>query len=606
MGIVLIAVVGLGMGILLTRRLRKLTHAAQRLAAGESAVETGLRGRDEIAQVGGAFDTMARNIADSRQQLEDTHAFLQSTLDSLSSHIAILDGSGTILSVNDVWRRFAEANAFFGVSYGVGANYLAICDKAEGECAEEAPQVAQGIREVMAQQRTHFELDYPCHSPEHSRWFVVKVTCFESPDGLRVVVAHENITALKQSEEALRQSEAQIRAVLDTAVDSIISITEQGTIISFNSAAERLFGYRAEEVRGQNVTVLMPPPYHEEHDRYLTQYLLTDEKKIIGIGREVVGKRKDGTTFPMDLAVGEAQIGDQRFFTGIVRDITERKQAEAALRQAHNELEQRVRDRTADLEVANEEVRRFAYIVSHDLRAPLINLKGFAGELRDLCELLNTILPQLLPHLDDPQRTEVMRAITQDGPEALHFIETSVTRMDGLIRAVLDLSRAGQSELHIEPVDTEALAQHIAQTLTHQLAQHDARITIEPLPTVNADRMAMEQILGNLLGNAVKYLEPGRPGEITVRAEREANTTTFHVCDNGRGIAEGDLPRVFELFRRAGRQDTQGEGMGLAFVQTLIRRHGGEMTCRSTLGGGTTFTFTIPHHLVSGDSDAIA
>ena len=215
-----------------------------------------------------------------------------------------------------------------------------------------------------------------------------------------------------------------------------------------------------------------------------------------------------------------------------------------------------------------------------------------------LCELLDRVLPQLLPHLDDPQRTEISRAITQDGPEALGFIESSVTRMDGLIRGVLDLSRAGQRELHIEPVEMQVpVAQQIVQTLTHQLTQQGARVTIDPLPTLNADRFAMEQILGNLLSNAVKYLEPDRPGEISVRAKHETHATRFEVCDNGRGIAEDDIPRVFELFRRVGRQNTQGEGMGLAYVQTLVRRHGGDITCQSTPGTGTTFSFTIAHHL---------
>ncbi len=294
----------------------------------------------------------------------------------------------------------------------------------------------------------------------------------------------------------------------------------------------------------------------------------------------------------------------QELNTELAQRLIAGKQAEEALSQAHDELEQRVRDRTVALEMANEEVRRFAYIVSHDLRAPLINLKGFARELRDLCELLNTTLPQLLPHLDEPQRTEVARALIEDGPEALGFIETSVTRMDGLIRAVLNLSRAGQREMYIEPVDTNALAQDIAQTLRYQLTQHDAHITIEPLPNVHVDRTAMEQIFDNLLGNAVKYLDPDRPGEITVRADCEADTTTFYVCDNGRGIAEDDLPKVFELFRRVGWQDTPGEGMGLAYVQALVRRHGGEITCQSTLGVGSTFTFTIAHHLCPNDPDA--
>ena len=282
-----------------------------------------------------------------------------------------------------------------------------------------------------------------------------------------------------------------------------------------------------------------------------------------------------------------------------------RQDAEAALQSAHDELEQGVRDRTAQLEAANEEVRRFAYIVSHDLRAPLTNLKGFARELRGIFALIQTALLQLLPHLEEPQLTEVTRALTQDGPEALSFIETSVTRMDGLIRAVLNLSRAGQRELYIEPVDPESLVRHIRQTLRHQLTQYSARITIEPLPIVNADRTAMEQILGNLLGNAVQYLEPSRPGEITVRATHQADTTTFQVCDNGRGIDERDIPRIFELFRRVGRRDTTGEGMGLSYVQTLVRRHGGEITCQSTLGVGTTFTFTIANHLLPAEPDAI-
>ena len=406
---------------------------------------------------------------------------------------------------------------------------------------------------------------------------------------------------LQVIEAALRDSEARSTAILQTAVCGIITIDEWGIVASFNPAAERLFGYTAGEVVGQNVRLLMPSPYQEEHDGYLARYRQTGEPHIIGIGREVRARRRDGTTFPIALAVSEMHLDGHRMFTGIVHDLTARVQAEEALRQARDELEVRVRERTAELEAANEEVRRFAYIVSHDLRAPLVNLKGFASELRTAAAVLQAILPAALPHLEATQRTDVARALDQDIPEALGFIETSVTRMDHLIRAMLHLSRLGRRDLHVEPLDMRALVHGTVQTLAHQIAQRQAQVTVAPLPTVIADRTAMEQIMGNLLTNAVAYLAPGRPSEIVVTGERRPEATVFAVCDNGRGIAAEDIPKVFEPFRRVGRQDVPGEGMGLAYVQMLVRRHGGEIRCHSTLGVGTTFTFTIAHQLTEGE-----
>jgi PAS domain S-box-containing protein len=413
-----------------------------------------------------------------------------------------------------------------------------------------------------------------------------------------------DMTTRRQAEMVLRDSEARQHAILQTAVDGIITIDERGIVESFNLGAERLFGYTADEVIGQNISMLMPAPYREEHDGYLARYLQTGEPHIIGIGREVRAQRRDGTMFPIALAVSELHLDGRRMFTGIVHDLTARVQAEEALRRARDELEVRVQERTAELAAANEEVRRFAYIVSHDLRAPLINLKGFASELRAACDVLQTALPAVLPHLEAPQRAEVSRALDQDIPEALGFIDTSVTRMDHLIRAILHLSRLGRRDLHFEPLAMRALVQGTVQTLAHQIAQRQVQVTVEQLPTVIADRTAMEQIMGNLLANAVAYLVPGRPGEIVVTAERRPEGTMFHVRDNGRGIAADDIPKVFELFRRVGTQDVPGEGMGLAYVHMLVRRHGGDIWCHSTLGVGTTFTFTIAHQLARGETHA--
>jgi signal transduction histidine kinase len=291
-------------------------------------------------------------------------------------------------------------------------------------------------------------------------------------------------------------------------------------------------------------------------------------------------------------------------FTGIVHDITARKQAEDALWQARDDLELRVQERTAELEVANEDVRRFAYIVSHDLRAPLVNIKGFAAELQLACEVIQHALPAALPHLETRQRDALTTTLERDVPEALTFIDASVTRMDALIQALLQLSRLGHRELHLERIDMDALVKEVLQTLEHQLVQRQVRVTVDALPSVDADRTALAQIFGNLLSNAVNYLQPGRPGAVVITAERGPVHTTFHVQDNGRGVAAADIPKVFEPFRRVGKQDVPGEGMGLAYVQTLVRRHEGTISCRSTLGVGTTFSFTIAHDLVQGETHA--
>jgi len=172
--------------------------------------------------------------------------------------------------------------------------------------------------------------------------------------------------------------------------------------------------------------------------------------------------------------------------------------------------------------------------------------------------------------------------------------------MDHFVSALLKLSRLGRRELRLEPVDMDALVQATLESLAHQIEERQVEVTVGPLPEVVADRTSMEQIMGNLLGNAVKYLDPDRPGRIGIIAQRGPGETTFHIRDNGRGIAEDDMDKVFAPFRRIGRQDVPGEGMGLPYVQALVRRHGGRIWCESEPGVATTFTFTISNHLAEG------
>lgn len=280
--------------------------------------------------------------------------------------------------------------------------------------------------------------------------------------------------------------------------------------------------------------------------------------------------------------------------------------AEARLRDSNLNLEATVDERTADLREANNEIQRFAYIVSHDLRSPLVNIMGFTSELE---ELRGDIFRRIatLGHMTDSAPlvpadggdVETMldgpdKQLSQDFAEALGFIKSSIAKMDRLITAILNLTREGRREFQPVQIDTRELIESIVSTVAHQAAEADAQIRIEPLPDIISDRLAIEQIFSNLIDNALKYLKPGVPGDITIRGRTKLGFAIFEIADNGRGIDPKDHQRIFDLFRRAGTQDKPGQGIGLAHVRALVRRLGGTMSVSSELHNGSTFTITLP------------
>jgi signal transduction histidine kinase len=269
-----------------------------------------------------------------------------------------------------------------------------------------------------------------------------------------------------------------------------------------------------------------------------------------------------------------------------------------------SELATKLERSNSELKTVNEELKSFAYIISHDLRTPLINLKGFAAELRSAVDIIRPVVRPALRQADKDQKQAVRVALDEDVPEALEFIDASVTRMEHFINAILKLSRLGRRELNFEPLDMDALVRATLQTLAHRLEQRRVKVTVGSLPSVVADRLALEQIMSNILTNAVDYLEPNRSGVIAIAGQRREDETIFYIRDNGRGIAAENMPKVFEPFRRIGKLDTPGEGMGLAYVQTLVRRHGGRIWCESEVAVGTTFIFTLSNHLKEGEHDA--
>ena len=260
-------------------------------------------------------------------------------------------------------------------------------------------------------------------------------------------------------------------------------------------------------------------------------------------------------------------------------------------------LEERVKQRTRDLEQANVEIQRFAHVVTHDLRAPLVNIMGFTGELEGSLKSLRALTDRSkLEDATDAVVVEACHATEEDLPEAIGFIRSSTTKMDGLINAILKLSKEGGRRLRPEPVDLTELIDKSTAAIQHQLSHAAGEVSVDlDLPPLLSDRLSLEQVFGNLLDNAVKYRSKSRPLRIAVAGRRIAEDhIEVSIADNGRGIAQSDLGSVFEPFRRAGVQDQPGEGIGLAYVQTLVRNLGGKVGIDSRLDEGTTFRLVLP------------
>jgi two-component system, LuxR family, sensor kinase FixL len=358
-----------------------------------------------------------------------------------------------------------------------------------------------------------------------------------------------------------RKSDSRLLAVLDTVVDAVITIDEKGIMQSFNRAAERIFGFQAGEVLGRNVNMLMPEPYHSEHDRYLDNYLTTGVKKIIGIGREVTGRRKDGTTFPMELAVSETWVGDQRIFTGIIRDITERREAEM-------EREALI----TELEMKNAEMERFTYTVSHDLKSPLITIRGFLG------------------HLEKDMAAGNEKRVKED----IGHIQVAVVRMQTLLDELLTLSRVGRISNPRKEIDMGELAREAAAQVGGRIAEGKVEVVIAPdLPTVEADSPRIYEVLQNLVDNAVKFMGDQPHPRVEIGVQHGGEETIFFVRDNGIGIDPRYHQKIFGLFERLD-ADTDGTGIGLSLVKRIIEVHGGRIWLESEPGQGSTFFFTLP------------
>lgn len=352
-----------------------------------------------------------------------------------------------------------------------------------------------------------------------------------------------------------------LEAVMNTVLDGLIIIDEKGTIRAFNPSAMDIFGYTEEEVLDQNVKMLMPDPYHSEHDDYLSNYKKTKNPKVIGLGREVEGRRKNGERFSMELGVNEMHIDGVQMFVGTVRDITDRKRLDKAITKYILALQQ-----------SNQALDDFAYIASHDLKEPLRGLSNNALFLKE-------------DHMD----------ILPDG--AIQRIDRIIylsERMEQVVDDLLYFSRLSNQELAIQAVSITDIIQDIISTLEGIILEKNVHISCEDsLPVFVCDRVRISEVFRNLITNAIKYNDKT---EKLITIGYDQNKSAFFVKDNGIGIKECFYDDVFRLFKRLNDEndDVKGNGVGLTFVKRILDRHNGQIWIDSTYGEGTTFFFTIP------------
>ena len=358
---------------------------------------------------------------------------------------------------------------------------------------------------------------------------------------------------------------AHLQSILDSIPDAMVVINERGLIQSFSSAAERLFGFSAADVLGKNVKMLMPSPYREDHDGYIERYLSTGERRIIGIGRVVVGQRSDGSTFPMELAVGEMHVRDQRFFTGFIRDLTERQQTEARLQELQSELVHMSR-LTAMGEMAS--------ALAHELNQPLAAIANYMKGSR-----------RLLENRQDEGLGLLRDAMDKAADQAL--------RAGDIIRRLRDFVSRGESERRVE--DVKKLIEEASALALVGAKDKGVRVRFAFAPRLNyvlADKVQVQQVLLNLIRNAIDAMETAPTRELVVATSPAAdNMIEISVADTGGGIAPEIADQLFQPFVTT---KSHGMGVGLSISRTIIESHGGSITQRPNPGGGTIFTFTLP------------
>ncbi len=379
----------------------------------------------------------------------------------------------------------------------------------------------------------------------------------------------------EQSREILSQSRERARNIINTALDAVVVMDDSGSIIDWNPQAEMIFGWSRNEAIGDHLSdLIIPPQYREAHGKGLQKFLTTGKDTILNKRIEMSALHRDGHEFPVELSISPLQIGDRHIFSGFVRDITRRKEAERELQLAHDELELRVKERTKQLEISNKDLEAFSYSVSHDLRAPLRAIDGFSKILVEDFE----------DKIDD------------EGNRLLNVIRTNTQNMGNLIDDLLTFSRLGRKELNKSDINMPDMVKSVYNELKESAQNRKINLRINSLPSIWGDPSLIRQIVSNLLSNAIKFTEPKQIANISVSGKRKKDEIIYSFKDNGVGFDMRYANKLFGVFQRLhSNEEFEGTGIGLSLVRRIISKHGGKVWAESELNEGSTFYISIPN-----------
>lgn len=554
-----------GLDQALRTRVKGLAESTRRIAAGNLEARPTLSPGDDLAEVSEGIGRLASELGRQTIALRESESFSAAILHSLKENIAIIDMQGDIIVVNDAWMQFARDNDAPQWTEKGNANYLRICREASQRGDASATEALGGIESVLGGARSHFTLEYPCHSEHVKRWFLMSVSPLRTATGGAVII-HSDITLRKKAEAALQTNKARLGGIIESAMDAIISIDEQHRILLFNAAAEKMFGFSSTEMIGEPLSRLLPERVRAAHDDYIRQFGETGTTtRSMGALNAVSGLRRNGEEFPIEASISQILAGGEKLFTVIMRDITARRSLEQQFFRA-----QRM-----------ESLGALASGIAHDL---------------------NNVLSPITMGVQMLQ----MKHADEFSQKMLGVMAGNADRGAGMIKQILSFARGtGGQRL---PLQTRHLIKEIIKLIRETFPKE---ITIqqdlgEDLWPVEGDPTRLHQVLMNLCVNARDAMPDG--GTMVIRVNNtvidealagtipEAMTGNYlmiSIRDSGPGIPGEIIDRIFEPFFTTKELD-KGTGLGLATSHGIIKAHGGFITVESEIGNGADFRIYLP------------